>query len=238
MSKIFDAYRKQAGAKPDLAVEIGRATSLHIFPVPKGPQRDEFDKLANRMLDLEAGPRGVAVSFASSEEREGASFVSFNVARILAEVYGRKVVWIDANFMSPQQSLNTIDRVTLSQLLSSPRLLADIATTENPYLIPAGDDLKAKRGLFASSAYEDLIRSLTDLYDFVLIDLPPVLRSNDTALMSAKSRGLLLVVEQEHLKWEVIKSGVEVLEDKGVDVLGAVINRRRFALPKIIYDRI
>jgi len=40
------------------------------------------------------------------------------------------------------------------------------------------------------------------------------------------------------LKWEVIKSGIDSLREKDVPVLGAVINRRRYELPKFIYDRL
>ena len=46
------------------------------------------------------------------------------------------------------------------------------------------------------------------------------------------------MIEQKFLKWEVVEHGLRALRDKGVQVFGSVINRRTFALPKIIYDRL
>ena len=46
------------------------------------------------------------------------------------------------------------------------------------------------------------------------------------------------LLNKKFLKWEIVQHGVDVLREKGVQVLGSVINRREFVLPKIIYDRL
>ena len=56
--------------------------------------------------------------------------------------------------------------------------------------------------------------------------------------MAAGADGLLLVIEQKYLKREIVEHGLRILQDKGVQVLGTVINRRQYLLPKIIYDRL
>ena len=75
-------------------------------------------------------------------------------------------------------------------------------------------------------------------FDFIILDLAPMLATSDTALVAAATDGFLLVIEQQHLKWEVIQHGLDAMRDNGVNALGAVINRRSFALPKIVYDRL
>ncbi len=82
------------------------------------------------------------------------------------------------------------------------------------------------------------VLELNQIFDFVILDLPPVLKSTDTALIGRNTDGLLLVVEQKFLKWEVINHGVDSLREKDVKILGSVINRREFELPKVIYDRL
>ncbi|MHB8078591.1 MAG: P-loop NTPase family protein [Candidatus Krumholzibacteriia bacterium] len=238
MSKIYEAYRKRVGDEPDLAVELGRLGTVGLYPPPEGKQKDEFNQLANRLLGLKPDIRGTVLGFASTAAGEGASFVSFNAAMCLATIYKRRVAWIDANFQSPQKQLLYHDGPTLSTLLQHPERLENLSLSANPVLIPAGSDLEAVRGLFADQKCHELVRALSRLFEFTLIDLPPVSTSTDTALMAAATDGLTLVVEQRFLKREVILHGIESLRAKSVRVLGTVINRRSYDLPKVIYDRL
>lgn len=238
MSKIFDAYRKQLGESPDLVVEIAKAGSLSLYPGPHGRQRDEFNALANRLLGLRVPNRGMILAFSSSAAQEGASFVSYNTAMYLATVFGQKVAWIDGNFLSPQARLQGLEGDTLSSLLQEPDRVHDLVVTENPLLVPGGQSLQRVKGLIASKNYPELLQYLSRRFDFTLLDLPPILETTDTALMASATDGFLLVIEQKYLKREVIQHGVAALKSKGVQVLGSVINRRTFELPKVIYERL
>jgi Mrp family chromosome partitioning ATPase len=238
MSKIYEAYRKRTGDAPDLTIEIGRVGTLALFPMPDATQQDEFSHLSNRLLNLKRDDRGSVISFASSATGEGASFVSYNTALMLATVYHQRVAWIDANFLSPQKALMHADSPSFAALLQSPERLAELRPTGNLNLIPGGLNLPAVRGLFADQRCSELMRALRVRFDFAFIDLPPVQNSSDTALLAAETDGLLLVIEQRFLKREVINHGTEALLAKSVRILGAVINKRTYDLPKVIYDRL
>jgi Mrp family chromosome partitioning ATPase len=238
VSKIFDAYRKKVGTMSDLSLEVGNAGSISLYPFPKGAQQDDFNKLANRLLGLRREDRGTILSFSSSASGEGASFVSYNTALFLASVYHQKVVWVDGNFLSPQNRLLGVEDHTFSSLLQDPGSVDDLISVDNPLLIAGGRGLQKARGLLADRKYRQLLDGLTRRFDFVILDLPPVLASTDTALMASASDGFLLVIEQKFLKVEVIEHGIQGLRDKGVRLLGTVINRRTYDLPKVIYDRL
>lgn len=238
MSKIYEAYRKRVGDMPDLTVELGRVGTVALYPMPDATQQGEFSQLANRLLDHKREDRGAVIAFASTASGEGASFVSYNAALMLATVYHQKVCWIDANFQTPQKQLAHAEGPTLATLLQNPDRLADMRHGGNPLLVPGGLNLSAVRGLFADEKCQELMRGLRSRFDFALIDLPPVLSSTDTALMASVTDGLTLVIEQRFLKREVINHGMDALQAKSVRVLGAVINKRSFDLPKVIYDRL
>lgn len=238
MSKIFDAYRKQMGESPDLVVEIAKAGSLSLYPGPQGRQRDEFNALANRLLGLRVPNRGMILAFSSSAADEGASFVSYNTAVFLASVFGQRVAWIDGNFLSPQAKLQGREGDTLSSLLQEPERALELVAAENPLLVPGGHNLQRVKGLIASKNYPELLQYFSRRFDFTLLDLPPILETTDTALMASATDGYLLVIEQKYLKREVIQHGVTALKNKGVQILGTVINRRSFELPKVIYERL
>lgn len=238
MSKIFDAYRKKVGEMSDLSLEVGKAGSISLYPSPEGGQKDDFNKLSNRLLGLRLENRGTVLAFGSSTTGEGASFVSYNTAMYLATAYGQKVAWIDGNFISPQKKLLGQERNTFSSLLREPGKVDDLIASDNPLLIAGGRNLGNTRDMLADRNFPELLGNLSRRFDFVILDLPPVLHSTETALMAAASDGFLLVVEQKHLKVEVIEHGIHGLRDKGVHILGSVINRRTFDLPKVIYDRL
>ena len=238
MSKIYEAYRKRVGDLPDLTVELGRVGTVALYPMPDATQQGEFSQLANRLLDHKREDRGAVIAFASTASGEGASFVSYNAALMLATVYHQKVCWIDANFQTPQKALAHAEGPSLATLLQNPERLAELRPAGNPTLVPGGLNLQAVRGLFADQKCHDLVRGLSARFDFTLIDLPPVLSTTDTALMATATDGLTLVIEQRFLKREIIGHGMEALRAKSVRLLGAVINKRSFDLPKVIYDRL
>jgi Mrp family chromosome partitioning ATPase len=238
MSKIFDAYKKRLEDTPELAGEISRAGKFPLFPPLKSSQLDEFGNLVNQLLRLKSEGRGMVLSFACSAPGEGASYVSFQAASMLAQMYDQKVAWVDCNFLSPQAKLIGSRNTPLSDLLQDPHLVRGMAHDNNPFLIPAGAVLSSQKSLFTTEHYHKFIENIRGEFDFVLLDLPPILKCTDSALMAIRTDGLLLVIEHKYLKWEVINHGAQSLKEKGVKILGTVINRRQFDLPKAIYDRL
>lgn len=238
LSKIFDAYRMRVGEAGDVSEEIQRAGNISLFAPPHGRQQSDFNQLAQRTLGLRTESRGAILCLASSTRGEGASFVSYTLAVSLAQVYKQKVAWIDANFHSPQQALEGPGRTSFGTLLQDPQLVRSIPIDANPFLVPGGENLMASRGAVASANYRRVLDEMAQRFDFVILDLPPILDSSETGIMALGGDGLLLVIEQKFLKWEIVEHGVQKLRDKGVNVLGTVINRREFALPKVIYDRL
>ena len=238
MSKIFDAYQKKVGETIDHGLEVAQAGSQRLFPTPSAKQQAEFDQLANRMLGLRHDSRGTVIGFASSESGEGSSYVSYTVANILSRIYNQKVAWLDLNILSPQKKLIDSTEISVAAYLQDSSLIEKVPNYDSLLLVPAGDNLMGKRGLFAGQGFLDLLAGLSFKFDFTILDLPPILSSADPALMASAADGLLLVLEQRHLKWEVIEHGVNSLQEKGVQVIGTVINHRKYDLPKFLYDRL
>jgi len=49
--------------------------------------------------------------------------------------------------------------------------------------------------------------------------------------------GVVLVVEAEKTRWQVVESLKEKIENSGGNILGMVFNKRRFYIPENIYRR-
>ena len=69
----------------------------------------------------------------------------------------------------------------------------------------------------------------------MIIDGPPVTAYPDSASIAAACGGALLVTRAESTRFEVVEETKRILEETGVDLLGAVLNRRRYHIPGFIY---
>jgi Mrp family chromosome partitioning ATPase len=238
VTKIYEAYKKRNTEQTDFKLDLVSLGDMRLFPVPEESQQAEIAQLADMLLHFKPAERGALLCFASSVSGEGTSFVSYNAARLLAYVLQRRTLWIDANFLSPQRKLEYHEVVSFAELLKDPERVAELPTATNLTLVPAGADLKTRVADGARGSARELMSELGGRYDFVVIDCPPVLETIETGQLANAADGLVMVVQGRRLKREVIRHSLEKLGAKDVNVLGAVLNRRTFELPKIIYDRL
>ena len=67
--------------------------------------------------------------------------------------------------------------------------------------------------------------------DFVIIDLPPVNRYADAAILAPKVDGVILVVEADRTPVVDAESAKKSLDRVGARIFGVVLNRRRSYVP-------
>jgi Mrp family chromosome partitioning ATPase len=237
VSKILKAMQKASGTGESFEFRLATADQVNLFPPPVSQQMAEFEQLTNSLISYHDGVTGQVAVFASAVSGEGTSFVSYNVARHMSVMLDRKVAWIDGNFRSPQKRLHE-EGINFRQLLEYPDCFMDMVISGNLTLIPNGHQKIKTTDLISSDNYGKLIDYLRDNFYFTIIDAPPILESVDVAHMTAGTLGLVLVVESRRLKYEVIQHGIDILETHKVNVLGAVLNKRTFDIPKFLYNRL
>jgi Mrp family chromosome partitioning ATPase len=80
--------------------------------------------------------------------------------------------------------------------------------------------------------------ALLSLYDWIVLDCPPVTVYPDAVNLSAASGTGVLVIQAEKTRLEVVEEANSILQDSGLDLLGAVLNRRKYHVPEFIYRRL
>ena len=236
MSKILEAMRKTGGAA-DFGFRLETLGVERLFPAPVGRQVAEFERLANELLSLHTGERGLVLTFASNARGEGASYVSFNVARHLSVLLDRKIAWIDANFLSPQRSIEA-EGCNFRMLLENPGRLDELDTAGNLAVIPNVDSKFKATHLIAGPGYPELLRACREKFFFTILDAPPILESVDLVHLARPTDGLVVVVEARRLKHEIIRHGIETVSTQGIKVIGSVVNRRTFDIPGFLYRKL
>jgi len=82
-----------------------------------------------------------------------------------------------------------------------------------------------------------LIHALKQDFDLILLDSPPGTTSADGLTLAHKVDGVILVVEAEKTRWQIVHSTKEKIEMRGGEILGVILNNRRYYIPKFIYER-
>jgi Mrp family chromosome partitioning ATPase len=102
----------------------------------------------------------------------------------------------------------------------------------------AGSPVANPFSLFESASISALIEEMRKEADWVLLTAPPVNAYNDAVALAKKVDGVVLVLEAEQTRWEVAQSAKERLEDARANILGVVLNNRKFHIPGWIYRRL
>lgn len=237
MSKILEAMKKSSPGLVSVQDRLNSMDRVNLFPPVDPAMVEEFENLANSLINLGSEARGTVVVFASTTKGEGASYVSFNCARYLTLLLDRKVAWVDANFRSPQKKIPP-HPLNLRDLLMDPDSMPHF--DKQPELVVIGNGNKPcnPMDLIKGGRFPELLKKLRESFYFTIIDAPPILESVETGHMAKETTGLVLVVKSRGLKYEVINHGLETLKAQNVNVLGTTLNRRNFVLPNFIYRRL
>jgi Mrp family chromosome partitioning ATPase len=143
---------------------------------------------------------------------------------------GDSVVLVDADlrWSSLRSSSTSAASLGLSGLLlnylHSPQMAVVRTEEPNLYLLPAGDLPSQPDALLSSPRLRDIVVSLREMVDYVVIDAPPVLEAADAALLAAAAGAVMLVVRQDRTRLKALDEAITALYRAGVSPIGAVLN--------------
>ncbi len=181
----------------------------------------------NLMFSLPDSDGCRIVGITSSIRGEGKSTTVANLSYTLAEA-GKKVLLIDSDLRIPSiaKKLEIKSTPGLTNLLINPELIdsAIIAMDclDNWHVLPAGDIPPNPTELLSSAQMQSLLNTLSERYDYIILDLPPVNIVSDALVISPLLNGMLLVVRENYLERRELNKCVKRLELSGVKVLGFV----------------
>lgn len=181
------------------------------------------------------GPRSLVIT--SSIPGEGKSTTALNVAVAFADA-GNRTILIDADLRRPSVAkyLGLEGQAGLTTVLIGRAAVEDVVQPfENGMLdiLTAGEIPPNPSELLGSSAMHDLLTSLTERYDMVLIDSPPLLPVTDSVVLSKATGGTLIVAGVDRIHAPQLRTALESLETVGGKVVGIVLNKvsRRESTP-------
>lgn len=236
MSDILNASQSSSG-ESDFEYQLATADGGDLYPIPSGNVLNEVERISGSLLDLRRGKGGQVFTFASTVQGEGSSFVSYSIARHISFMIDKKVAWVDANFRTPQNKLNS-ESANFREMLENPSSFDNLSINNNLTLIPNGSKHIRTTDLLESDNYSELLQKFQNTFEITIIDAPPVTESIDVGRIALPTLGLVLTVESRRLKHHIIKNGIEQLKNQGVNVIGSVVNKLTYDIPSAIYNRL
>jgi Mrp family chromosome partitioning ATPase len=205
-------------------------------------QRDELMKLMQHVFVMPGAGAPRTIVLAGTEPGNGCSWISCRMAAILATHVQGPVCIVDANLRSPglHQFFGVENHNGLSDALE--------ATTEpirnflrplgrpNLWLLSCGSNATDRRSLLSSDRMRVRLAELRQYFGYVLVDSPALSLGNEGVVLSRAAEGVILVLKANSSRRGAARKTIDDLQSAGVRILGAVLNRRTFPIPKAIYD--
>jgi capsular exopolysaccharide synthesis family protein len=177
--------------------------------------------------------------FCSAEPGEGKTTVASNLAISLAQL-GKRVLLIDGDMRCPRvhKVFNIQSRSGLVTYLAGlgewKKLVQPVGESGLDCLV-SGPVPPNPAELLSSDAMKSLIREVTAVYDFVLIDSPPMLNVADGRILAAMVEGTILVTKEGATPRELVQRAQSHVRDAGGHLIGVVLNGVHLSLDGYYY---
>jgi capsular exopolysaccharide synthesis family protein len=210
------------------------------------PQRypgilESFRSLKAHLQFLTKSHPPMVIQLTGANRHAGASTTASNLALVLAwDLVDHRILLVDGNLADPSahQTFGLLREPGLHNYLTEEMDLQQVVQpTMRPNLevITIGKPAAQVLSPFDLLKFATFLEQVRTSYDFVLFDSAPILGSSDSLTISTKVDGVILVAEANHTRYETIIS-IENHLLGSAKVLGIVLNKRRFVIPKVLYN--
>ena len=216
------------------------ARKLVVRTNPQSISTEQYRTIRTNILFSMPADDMKTILFTSPSKEEGKSTTCSNMAIVFAES-GKKVLMIDADMRRPtlHHTFHMSNKSGISNLLLGKGRLADTVRRsgiKNLDLLLCGQIPVNPAELLQSSAMDDLLEQVCEIYDLILIDSPPLLAVADSKILANKCDGSVLVVNTGKTeKASVIKARDALVTSKAY-ILGVVLNNFDLAKNHMYYQ--
>lgn len=173
-----------------------------------------------------------AVAVTSSLAHEGKSSMAFRLAKSMASLE-KRVLYLDGDIRNSTTQIRYEimgDKVGLSEYLCGEASKEKIIYhTDDQWLdmIFTGAKAPNPSALVSGPLFQELMQFLKSIYDYVIVDTPPLNLVIDGLLIAKQCDGTVLVVESGITERAQAEKARRQMEYAGINILGAVVNKVR-----------
>jgi protein-tyrosine kinase len=170
------------------------------------------------------------IAITSSKPKEGKTTIAINFAVSLANA-SYSVLLLDADLrklkvnkhLGKDTSIGITDYI--NDNIDPVESIVYKTSIENLYYVSGGSDTHKPSEILGSLRFKELLLKLRDIYDYVIIDTPPICSVIDGSIVASLADRTVLVVETGVVEREVAERTRTQLSDANANILGVVLNR-------------
>lgn len=177
------------------------------------------------------GEGAKVIQITSPSAGDGKTTLAANLGVVIAQS-GKKVLLIDADLRRPRlhKLLDLSGSIGLTSVLTGLETLQEAvqpSAVPNLFLLASGLVPANPAELLTARAFKELLDSVreeTEVFDFIIVDSPPLLAVTDPCIVANHADGVLLALRIAKDGRHTARRAKEILAGVGAHVLGVVVN--------------
>lgn len=200
---------------------------------------EEYRSLRTHVLHRSQRQKLQSIVVASVNPSEGKSVTALNLSWLLAQTDGVKALIIDSDLRMPSLAdyLGIETDRGLSDVLAGTCTLAEAIVRLEPsglHILPGGEARADVAELISGPKFKEILRGAREMFDFVIIDAPPLGIFTDARVLINHADGAILVVRANRTRYSVLERLLEPLpKDR---MLGVVLNQSEDVMDESQYN--
>lgn len=232
--------------KPKKVIDLDKRSqpTQMVLADSRSSVAEAYRVLRTSVLLSTAGNPPKIILVTSAQPGEGKTTTTINTAISLAQL-GASVLVIDCDMRKP--SAHKAFGIDHTKGLST-YLSRDIEVDEliqampiaNLSLLASGPPPPNPAELISSPKMKDMLKTLSERFDHILIDSPPLINVTDPVILSTMVDGVILVVHGGRSTREVLRRARQELATANAKIFGVVLNNvdlKRDGYDDYYYDR-
>jgi capsular exopolysaccharide synthesis family protein len=210
-----------------------------VLDSPKSSIAESFRSVRTNLQFIAKGAEKQTIMVTSTMVSEGKTFVSINLASIYA-LYGKKVLLMGFDLRKPKiyQDFSLTNNEGISSYLIGKSTLENIiqkSYVPNLDIIMAGPIPPNPTELIASEKNDELFAKLKEMYDYIIIDTPPVGLITDAYLLMKYADANVYVTRQNFTNKKVFASIIGDIQKRNIGKFNILVNDIRLDLNSTSY---
>ena len=202
----------------------------HLIAVsqPRSAYTEQYRELRTKILQAGERTQMRAIVVTSAGIAEGKTLTALNLAWLLAQTEGVRALIIDSDLRRPCATdyLGIEARGGLSEVLGGQLKLEDAIVRLEPsglHLLPGGRPRDDVAELLSGPSYARILNDVRRMFDYIIIDAPPLGIFTDANVLMSRADAGLLVVRAGKTRYAAVDKLLEQMPKERL--LGVVLNR-------------